>query len=282
MMDSIRKRVKYLKVKDFLQLNDRHFILELSSVDPLPMMLPGNFVQVLVEDSPSTFLRRPFSIHSVNHSENSFRILVQIKGEGTRHLSRLRKGDELNVIFPLGNCFSLPKGERVLLVGGGCGVAPLLFLAQFLKQNRISPVILTGWRTKADIFEQEEYKKYGELLVITEDGSAGEKGLVTDHSILQKEKLGFDRIYCCGPDPMMKAVSSIAAMQGIECEVSLENTMACGFGVCLCCITPTTRGNERVCIEGPVFNTRVLTWEVMHLTECKIGGVVRDPSCETK
>jgi dihydroorotate dehydrogenase electron transfer subunit len=281
-MTTIQKSVKYLKVSDIRHLNARHFILELSTGEPLPMMLPGNFVQVLVEGSPATFLRRPFSIHSADHARKTFRLLVQIKGEGTRRLSLLKTGDDLNVIFPLGNCFSLPQGKRVLLVGGGCGVAPLLFLAQFLKQNQVHPVILTGWRSKSDIFEQEEYKKYGEVLVTTEDGSEGEKGLVTDHSILQKEKLSFDRIYCCGPDPMMKAVSKIAAMHGIECEVSLENTMACGFGVCLCCITPTVRGNERVCIEGPVFNTKDLTWEVMHLSECKTGGVIKDPCCQIK
>ncbi len=280
-MTTIQKSVKDLRVADVRHLNKRHFIIELASDDALPMILPGNFVQVLVGDSPSTFLRRPFSVHSVDHASRSFRLLIQIKGEGTKHLSRLRPGDHLNIIYPLGNCFSLPKGKEVLLVGGGCGVAPLLALAQFLKQNRIHPVILTGWRTSDDIFEQEEYARYGDLLVITEDGSEGEKGLVTDHSIFQKEKLRFDRIYCCGPDPMMKAVAGIAAMHRIDCEVSLENTMACGFGVCLCCITPTVRGNERVCMEGPVFNTRDLTWEVMHLTECKTGGVVRD-SCEIK
>lgn len=278
----IRKVVRRLTVIRNEVLNPRHFLLELRSDEPMPLILPGQFVQVLVEDSPATFLRRPFSVHAVNPANNSFRLLVQIKGEGTKHLSRVREGDTLDVIFPLGNTFSLPKGNKVLLVGGGCGVAPLLFLAQFLKQNQFHPVILTGWRTKADIFEQEEYKKYGDVLVTTEDGSEGEKGLVTDHSVLQKEKLVFDRIYCCGPDPMMKAVSKLAGMHGIECEVSLENTMACGFGVCLCCITPTVRGNERVCMEGPVFNTRDLTWEVMHLSECKTGGVVKDSSCEIK
>lgn len=281
-MTTIQKSVKYLNVGDIRHLNKRHFIIELSSDGPLPMILPGNFVQVLVEDSPSTFLRRPFSIHSVDPAANSFQLLVQIKGAGTLHLSRLSKGDKLSVIFPLGNCFSLPQGKKVLLVGGGCGVAPLLSLAQFLKQNSIHPVILTGWRTKDDIFEQVEYARYGDLLVITEDGSEGEKGLVTDHSVFQVEKLRFDKIYCCGPDPMMKAVAQIAAMHNIDCEVSLENTMACGFGVCLCCITPTVRGNERVCMEGPVFNTKDLTWEVMHLSECKTGGVVRDDSCEIK
>jgi len=184
----------------------------------------------------------------------------------------VKAGDRVDVIYPLGNSFSLPVAPEILLVGGGCGVAPLLYLAQFLKQNRFHPVILTGWRNKADIFEQEEYRKFGEVLVTTEDGSEGEKGLVTDHSLFQKESLPYKKIYCCGPDPMMKAVAKIASLPGIDCEVSLENTMACGFGVCLCCITSTTRGNERVCVEGPVFNTKVLTWENLHNFDCAVGG----------
>lgn len=265
----VQKRHGILEVTGKRRLNDRHFVIRLTSEEPLPMMLPGNFVQVLVEGSPSTFLRRPFSIHAVNYAENSFRILIQIKGDGTRQLSRLKNGDKLDVIYPLGNCFSLPQGKEALLVGGGCGVAPLLFLAQFLRQNSIRPVILTGWKTQSDIFEQEEYKKSGEVLVTTEDGSEGEKGLVTDHSIFRSGKLPFSRIYCCGPDPMMKAVAGVAASHGIDCEVSLENTMACGIGVCLCCVTPTKSGNERVCVEGPVFNTKHLTWDTPGEAACQ-------------
>jgi dihydroorotate dehydrogenase electron transfer subunit len=267
-----RKSVRYLKVVSNTVLNARHFVLELQAPDKLPLILPGNFVQVLVEDSPPTFLRRPFSIHSVDYAANTFRLMIQVKGPGTSRLSRLKAGDNLDVIYPLGNSFSLPVAPEVLLVGGGCGVAPLLYLGQFLRQNRFHPVILTGWRNKEDIFELEEYRKFGEVLVTTEDGSEGEKGLVTDHSLFQKESLQFKKIYCCGPDLMMKAVAQIAAIQGIDCEVSLENTMACGFGVCLCCITSTARGNERVCVEGPVFNTKVLTWENLHNFDCAVGG----------
>jgi dihydroorotate dehydrogenase electron transfer subunit len=268
----VRKMIGDLEVVSNRVQNPRHFVLELKAPEKLPLILPGNFVQLLVDGSPATFLRRPFSVHSVDYASNTFRLLIQVKGPGTSRLSRLKVGDRVNVIYPLGNSFSLPTSPEILLIGGGCGVAPLLYLAQFLHQNRLRPVILTGWKTKSDIFEQEEYRKYGEVLVITEDGSEGEKGLVTDHSILQKESLPFRKIYCCGPDPMMKAVAKMAAMQGIDCEVSLENTMACGFGVCLCCITTTTNGNERVCMEGPVFNTRVLTWDNLHNFDCAIGG----------
>lgn len=257
----LKKHVQDLQVTEVVRLNNRHFTLELSAPEKFPLILPGQFVQALVEDSPSTFLRRPLSIHSVDFAKNTLRLLIQIKGEGTRHLSKLKPGDHLNLIYPLGNSFSLPFTKDVLLVGGGCGVAPLLFLAQFLNQNNIHPTILLGFRNKEEVSEIETYSRYGNVFVITDDGSEGEKGLVIDHSMFQKERLAFKKIYCCGPDAMMKAMAKIAWMHHIDCEVSLENTMACGFGVCLCCITPTDKGNERVCVEGPVFNTNRLKWK---------------------
>ena len=130
-----KKFLRDLVVTKNVHLNRRHFILELQAPEVLPQFLPGQFVQVLVTDSPSTFLRRPFSIHAFDPQKNTFRLLIQIKGEGTRHLSLLTEGDKLNVMFPLGNSFTLPAGKNVLLVGGGCGVAPLLFLAAWLKEQ---------------------------------------------------------------------------------------------------------------------------------------------------
>lgn len=254
-----KKFVQDFQVTQNIRLNKRHFILELLAPEKLPVIFPGQFVQVLVENSPSTFLRRPLSIHSVDYDKNTLRLLIQIKGEGTRHLSLLQEGDSLNLIFPLGNSFSMTNEEEVLLVGGGCGAAPLLFLAQTLKQQGIVPHILLGFRTNEEVSELEEYSKYGIVLITTEDGTAGEKGLVVDHSIFQKERLPYKKIYC-GPDSMMKSVAGIGKMHGIDCEVSLENMMACGFGVCLCCVTPTDKGNERVCMEGPVFNIKRLHW----------------------
>jgi dihydroorotate dehydrogenase electron transfer subunit len=254
-----KKIVHDLVVVKNEHLNKRHFILELKAPGPLPEILPGQFVQVLVQDSPSTFLRRPFSIHRYDPSSDTFGLLIQIKGEGTRHLSLLEAGDKLNVMYPLGNSFSLPSGNSALLVGGGCGVAPLLFLGRWLRDHGVTVTILTGWKRKEDIFEENACRDCGELLMTTEDGSAGEKGMVTGHAVFKSGRK-FDRIYCCGPDRMMRAVSHIATRKGIDCEVSLENTMACGFGVCLCCITPTTHGNQRVCVEGPVFGTKELGW----------------------
>jgi dihydroorotate dehydrogenase electron transfer subunit len=256
----IKKKQQELKVIRYESLNPRHFLLELQSPEPLPLILPGQFVQALVTGSPSTFLRRPFSIHALDYKKQTLTLLIQIKGEGTRQLGKMREGDTVNLLYPLGNSFSLPSAKEVLLVGGGCGVAPLLFLAQFLNQHQIRPDILLGFRTREEVAEMDDYSRCGNVFLTTDNGTEGEKGLVTDHSLFQRERLPYRKIYCCGPDPMMKAIASIARMHRISCEVSLENTMACGFGVCLCCITPTDQGNERVCVEGPVFNTEQLKW----------------------
>lgn len=242
------------------QLNQRHFVLELQAPLPLPEILPGQFVQVLVSNSPSTFLRRPFSIHFVDYSKNTIRLLVQVRGEGTRHMSLLRPGETVDLVYPLGNSFSLPSSERMLLVGGGAGVAPLMFMGEELRKKGVRPDFLIGFRSAEEVSQIEEYGRYGRVFLCTDDGSMGQKGFVTQHPVFSQETLPYDRICCCGPDAMMQAVAKIAGRYGIPCEVSLENMMACGYGVCLCCITPTDKGNERVCLEGPVFDTRRLKW----------------------
>lgn len=255
-----KKRIEDFRVVRNTRLNSRHFLLDLQPEAKLPELFPGQFVQVRIDGSASTFLRRPFSIHSVDYSSNTISLLIQIKGDGTRELSSIRDGELLSLIYPLGNSFSKPHGKEVLLAGGGCGVAPLLFLAQYYSKQSFNVTILTGWRTASDIFRLEEYQRFGKTLVTTEDGSAGETGLVTDHSVLYGKVGHFSQICCCGPEAMMKSVATIARENGVRCEVSLENTMACGFGACLCCITPTRHGNQRVCVEGPVFETSELGW----------------------
>jgi len=127
------------------------------------------------------------------------------------------------------------------------------------KEEGNEVTFLLGGRTSNDIHITEEFKQYGKVLITTEDGSLGEKGRVTDHSIFQNIQY-FTHIFTCGPDPMMKALGKIAQANDIECEISLENTMACGFGACLCCVTETTTGNRCVCTDGPVFNVNELKW----------------------
>ncbi|HUX59066.1 MAG TPA: dihydroorotate dehydrogenase electron transfer subunit [Bacteroidales bacterium] len=253
------KRIEDLKIIGNKRLTNDFFILELSGNNKLSDLKPGQFAQVRVDGSTDTFLRRPISIHDVDYKKNTIKLLIQIAGKGTETLSKLRVGDILNMIYPLGNSFGLPnENEKILLVGGGCGVAPLMFLGKYLKSNDYIPDILLGFRNSERILEFDEYSKIGNVFLTTEDGSRGEKGYVTNHSLLVTGS--YDRIYCCGPDSMMRAVAGYCEKNNIVCEVSLENLMACGIGACLCCIVDTTRGNLCTCIDGPVFNINELKW----------------------
>lgn len=253
---------KRLTVRSSEHLNESNVLLKLTDSDPLPEIIPGQFVQVKVEGSPSTFLRRPISVNFVDRGQNELWLLVQLRGDGTRRLGQLQSGDSLEVLFPLGNGFTqeVNAGERVLLVGGGVGVAPLLEYGKYIREHGGEPVFLLGARSSADLLELDLFRQYGEVYVTTEDGSAGEKGFVTNHSVL--DRANFSRISVCGPKPMMMAVGRYASVTGLPCEVSLENMMACGLGACLCCVEKTVRGNVCVCTEGPVFNINRLTWEL--------------------
>jgi len=253
------KRIEDLKVIENKRLNKDFFIIELEGNTKIPDLKPGQFIQVRVDGSPETFLRRPISVHDVDYIKNTLKILIQIAGKGTETLSKIESGDTLNIIYPLGNSFSVPaNGNKILLVGGGCGIAPLLFLGRSLKSNGFVPDILLGFRNKDRIIEFEEYLQIGNVFITTEDGSMGEKGYVTTHSIFATHE--YDKIYCCGPDRMMKAIADYCKKKEIVCEVSLENLMACGIGACLCCVVDTVRGNLCTCIDGPVFNVNDLKW----------------------
>jgi dihydroorotate dehydrogenase electron transfer subunit len=251
-------------VADFIvisntRLNDKHYLVELKAEGPLPEIIPGQFVEVKVDGSTSTYLRRPFSIHRVDKVNNTMHLLIKVVGDGTNALANISVGKKLNMMFPLGKGFNLTDNKEILLVGGGCGVAPLYFLAEQLsiKGNKVH--ILIGGRSSQDILLSDDYKKYGQVHIATEDGTMGEQGMVTIHSIISEENRSrFDKIYCCGPDGMMRAVAHLVEKTGIPCEVSLENTMACGIGACLCCVVESKNGNICVCTEGPVFDSKIL------------------------
>ena len=277
----MKKYCMDLTVASNEHISDHHVLLKLTSKRPLPEMMPGQFVNIHVEDSPTTFLRRPISINFVDVSRNELWLLVAAVGEGTKHMAKLKAGDTLNCLFPLGNGFSdlaaiksvicgdaaafssceKPDDDqrlRVLLVGGGVGVAPVLYQGAEIKRQGGQPVFLLGARSAKDLLELDLFRNFGKVYGTTEDASAGEKGFVTNHSILQDEH--FDFIQTCGPTPMMKAVARFAKEKNIPCEVSLENMMACGLGACLCCVEKTVDGNLCVCKEGPVFNIKKLLW----------------------
>ena len=258
----MKKYVSDLRVVSVEHITDKYVLIKLTQDERLPEVLPGQFVEVRVDGSPSTFLRRPISVNFVDYDANQLWLLVAAVGDGTRRLARLQAGDVLNCMFPLGNSFTMPAGkdEKVLLVGGGVGVAPLLYFGKKLCDMGCSPVFLLGARSEKDLLMLDEFSKYGRVYVTTEDGTAGERGFVTNHSVLGE--IRFDRISTCGPKPMMVAVAKYAKANGIECEVSLENKMACGVGACLCCVEKTTEGNVCVCKEGPVVNINKLLWQI--------------------
>lgn len=236
-------------------------IIHFRSPVEIPEILPGNFAEIQVPDAPDVFLRRPFSFLDVDRQNRIISFYIKVIGKGTKKLGELRKGQMVNIIYPLGNAYTIDKGlKQVLIVGGGSGIAPFILLGKALKKENIRMTFLLGGRSAKDILLTGEFSKYGDVQVTTEDGTRGEKGLVTQHSLFNKENFNFDKVFTCGPDPMMKAVGKIAGERNVECEASLENMMACGFGVCLCCVTPTPKGNKRVCIEGPVFNVNNLSW----------------------
>jgi dihydroorotate dehydrogenase electron transfer subunit len=244
-----------------MELGNNHFLLKFSYSQPLPEMLPGQFVQVRVDNAPEVFLRRPISVNFVDKRRNELWLLVQRVGKGTQKMREYKVGDVVNMLLPLGNTFTKPerKNDRILLIGGGVGIAPMLFLGAMLKHEGYHPAFLLGARNADSLLQLNEFQQYGEVYITTEDGSAGEKGFVTQHSLLQQP---FDRLYTCGPTPMMQAVACYAYSKGIDCEASLENKMACGIGACLCCVTQTQTGHKCVCSEGPVFNTKELSWQI--------------------
>ncbi len=255
------KRIENLIVTEVKPLNHEHFVIYATSKNDLSDVLPGQFVNIDIPESKTTFLRRPISVHDVRTSDNSIGFFVKIVGCGTQHLSIYQVGSQLNTLFPLGNGFSYQESKKPLLIGGGCGVAPLYYLAKKIVEAGIRPTLLFGARDRDGIHMIEDFSKLGDVYISTEDGSLGEKGMITHNTVFNTIK-NFDKVFVCGPGPMMKAIASLATQAGVECEVSLENTMACGIGACLCCVTDTKEGHKCVCTEGPVFNVKKLKWQI--------------------
>ncbi len=233
------------------------FLLVLKGRQDLEDIKPMSFVEVLVEDVPQRILRTPISIHDVDYQANTISLVVQKVGLSTKKLSLCKVGDRLSIIYCLGNGFWQEK-NNILLVGGGVGAAPLYYLAKKYNDIGIQPTIVIGVRSKSQLFLTEKYSLVGSLHISTEDASQGEKGIVTENHTFKND---YDLVVCCGPTPMMKAVSKYFEQRNINCFVSLENRMACGIGACLCCVTPTKKeGNVCVCTQGPVFLSKDLDW----------------------
>jgi len=237
---------------------------------------PGQFVQVRCSDCLDPFLRRPFSVHRLGPLE----ILYEVAGRGTEILSGKKKGEWIDLLGPLGTGFSLPMkntGSRAILIAGGIGVAPLVFLAEVLAERKIDTIVLIGVKTKNLILCEKDFKATGaEFHIATDDGSRGSKGLVSklfEEIIDTPKKRPADstcsrqdiKVYACGPNPMLRSIASICEQEGLGCEVSVEERMACGFGVCLgCAVKLKGKGGYKLaCKDGPVFSASEIAWQVI-------------------
>jgi dihydroorotate dehydrogenase electron transfer subunit len=244
-------RQKIVKIIYNRQVKGNYFKLGLAFKELAEEAKPGQFIHVRVKDGFEPLLRRPFGVHRI--SGDKVEILYEVLGKGTQILSAKKAGENLDVLGPLGNGFNYTKTP--VLVAGGMGVAPLLFLAEKLSQRKAQSakrkiLVLIGAKNKNHILCEEEFKKLGcEVKIATDDGSRGFKGKVTD---LLKEMLR-GTIYACGPRPMLKEIRKLCLAKHIPCQASFEENIACGLGACMGCAIKTAGGFKRVCLDGPVF-----------------------------
>jgi dihydroorotate dehydrogenase electron transfer subunit len=241
---------------------------------------PGQFVELLAGEDRSFLLRRPFSIHRVERAGaalGTVEVVFDVVGPGTRTLAALKAHDLVDALGPLGRPFTPPpEPASCLLVGGGYGTAALFFLADELRARRCRVDFLVGAATAARLFDAMEARRLGHMLTVTtDDGSAGQRGLVTDPLPALLERLRAARVFACGPMPMLAAVSRVAGQHGVPCQVAVEELMACGTGICFSCVVPVgdpARPEEparmaRSCLEGPVFDGAMIAWgELGHAT----------------
>ncbi len=255
------------RVDSCMKVGPDTFLMRLYAPEIAENAHPGQFVMVRPghEGEFDPLLRRPFSIHRCFASKGMIELLFRVVGRGTKLMAATQGGCLLQVLGPLGTGFALRRAKIPILVGGGLGVAPLLFLADTLRKGR--GVVVVGAVSKGLLLRLDAFAETGlEVLVATEDGSFGNKGLVTEilDRLLSKVEAGSLRdiiVLSCGPMPMLKVVAGICKGYGVECQVSLETSMACGIGLCLgCAIKASSEGYVHVCKDGPVFSASRIDW----------------------
>jgi dihydroorotate dehydrogenase electron transfer subunit len=256
---------QYASVRFNEKVAQETFLMGLESQEITNKAEPGHFVMIRVSEGTDPLLRRPFSICSVE-GENLFLILYRIVGQGTLIMSKARKGERLSVLGPLGRGFEMPQsGEIPILVAGGVGIAPIIFLAQRLGSRKA--LLMTGFRTSDEIVDKKAcgLSDY-QISIATDDGTAGHLGFVTDllEDHLDSNKKETPSVFACGPTPMLKKVAALTQSRGIPCQVSLESLMACGVGACQGCAVRAASTEEQaylhVCEDGPVFHSESIAW----------------------
>ena len=243
-----------------LNPDSQFYLLQLEAPAIASSAKPGQFVMLAAGNDQALFLKRPMGINETDPSGGTIRLVYQVIGKGTLALSKLCNGDELEILGPLGNGWQINDGiGKACIVGGGSGTATLLPLAAELKKQGLKQIdIILGGKAASYITCRDEFADKGNLLLATEDGSLGQKGMV---DLYFDPKADYDIVYACGPEPMLRAVAGWTEAANIDCQVSLEERMGCGFGVCVGCVCKTKSDNndiayKRVCKEGPVFAAR--------------------------
>lgn len=222
----------------------------------------GQFVNIKVD---GFMLRRPISICGIDKNKGTLRIIFEVRGKGTKELSKLNEGDMIDIVAPLGGrgFTLLEKDKKAIIIGGGIGNPPMLPIAEHYGKNA---TVISGFRNAAAVILQKDFSDTGaDVILCTDDGSAGRKGFVTDALAECMENEKPDIIYACGPSVMLKRIALAAKNAGIKCEVSLEERMGCGVGGCLVCVCRTIRNGEEfyshVCKDGPVFNSEEVLFD---------------------
>ncbi|MEA3400477.1 MAG: dihydroorotate dehydrogenase electron transfer subunit [Armatimonadota bacterium] len=245
-----------------------HYLLELSCPEIARSAEPGQFVHLRVGDGTDPLLRRPFSVMLTRPSAGEVQVLVRTVGRGTELIADHEVGTRYDLLGPLGHGWRLPEAtENVMLVAGGVGVAPLIFLADHLRTAEPKPYVraIFGGATEDALACWTEFaSRCEEFTAVTEDGTAGETGMATDVLASEIERDRPDRVYACGPDAMLVVVAGICRQAEVAMQASMEQWMGCGVGACLGCAIPAAGGGYvRVCTEGPVFAAEEIDWERM-------------------
>lgn len=253
-----------------LRFPGHNYLLAIRAPEVARQAVPGQFVMAAeVGPLPYPLLKRAMAVYSLqkeNGQSSVITLLIKAIGEGTRRLAELEEGDSISLIGPLGNGFdlSLARGRTSFLLAGGVGIASLYMLAEQLKLAGEEVYLVYGGRTAHELVGLEDFQRLGvPILVTTDDGSAGYKGLITEGLKEYLKDFSPERLvfYTCGPNRMMEAISRIAQERGIPCQVSVEARMACGFGVCLGCSVKTIHSYRLACRQGPVFDATEFLWE---------------------
>lgn len=243
------------------QVGPRLYKVTLAAPRTAAAIEPGQFVHLLIPGFEAHILRRPFSVYRANGDLGEVEVIYQTVGAGTRFMAGLRPGANCSLIAPLGHGWQ-PTGGRSLLVGGGVGAAPLFMFAERLIELGTPTEVVLGAQTASMLVTRDDYAELldRDPVIATDDGSEGYAGFCTE-PVRELLQIGeFSAVYCCGPEPLMRAVAGLSADAGVPCWVSMEKRMACGVGACLSCVVETTSGKRRSCVDGPVFPASEVVW----------------------